>query len=223
MISKINNQFFKNRYEVLFVSLIFLILLNPFFQKMAYGKWFLNIGVYVVSLIAIISFQHKPAKFAIGLVLGVLSISSNLVNETLLTRITNLSQEFLVFLFFSFVAIALFISILKEKEVTKNLIFAAVCAYLFIGFAFGGLYNLIEILSPNSFSFGQNIDEVQKTFAFHYQYLSFTVLTTVGFGDIVPLTAHAKSLVIIEEVIGVFYMAIFVSRLIAAERQQHEK
>lgn len=214
-------EIYKIRFILLFCSLIGLIILNPIFENLTYGKWFINLSFYFVTLLAIVSLKHNPVKFTIGLILGFLSISSNIFNETQLVWSTNFSQVLFSFLFFSYVAMAIFMSILREKEVTRNIIFAAVCAYLFIGFAFGSLYQLIELYAPHSFDFSSTLDEVQKAFAFQYHYFSFTVLTTVGFGDITPISALAKSLIMIEEFTGVFYMAIFVSRLITAEKRYH--
>ena len=49
---------------------------------------------------------------------------------------------------------------------------------------------------------------------FELLYLSFTTLTSVGLSDIVPVFAHARSLVILEQVAGVLYVALVVARLV---------
>lgn len=210
--------FFKNRYVYLFISLIVFILLIPVCQLTSSGKWLINIGLYFISLITVASLQQNRGKLILGLVLGLAILLLSSLDLTSPNLITRSLHVFFSFLFFSFVSVSIFINILEQRVVSQNLIFAALCAYLFIGFSFGQLYHLIEIIQPGAFLFSKNVDLSQTINSFYYLYFSFTVLTSVGFGDVIPASNYAKSLVMIEEITGIFYVAIFVARLISTEK-----
>lgn len=91
--------------------------------------------------------------------------------------------------------------------------FGAVDAYVLIGFTFASLYALLELVQPNAFhssvpGMGGKLSWVEL------MYFSFTVLTSTGFGEITPATNMARSLIVIEQVLGVMYVAFLVARLV---------
>ncbi len=94
----------------------------------------------------------------------------------------------------------------------------AVCVYLLVGMTFGNLYDLIETLQPGSFQV--NVDTAGlsgigwRTLIF----FSFMTLTTIGLGDVTPVTTQAQSLVLIEGVIGVLYVAVLIARVVGSTR-----
>jgi voltage-gated potassium channel Kch len=92
---------------------------------------------------------------------------------------------------------------------------------LLIGITFGLAYLLIESLVPGSFK-----DTVQPGKHFtpaDFTFFSFVTLTTVGYGDIVPWGPHARSLAILESVLGIMYPAVLVSRLVGLHGRKREE
>lgn len=86
--------------------------------------------------------------------------------------------------------------------------------YLLIGGTWAGIYSLVEAVAPGSFAFDRalNPDGVIRTFDLIY--FSFTSLTTMGYGDLVPATSHARSFAVLEAIVGVMYLATIISRLV---------
>ena len=74
------------------------------------------------------------------------------------------------------------------------------------------LYTLLEYIFPHSFSLSNSNTDNDNLF-YVLLYFSFTTLTSVGYGDITPITHQARSLVIIEQLIGVFFVAVLIARL----------
>jgi hypothetical protein len=97
---------------------------------------------------------------------------------------------------------------LKDKTISVTTLFGSLSAYLFIGLVFAYLYLFVEWLSPMSFS---QLNTAQETQA---MYFSFITLTTVGFGEIVPLKPIAQTLVWFEAFIGQSYLALIIGQLI---------
>lgn len=214
-----DTKYTANRFIYLFGSLILLIILMPTLQQSSLGKSILNTSFLVTSLLSITTMRHQHLKFSIAALLGAMAISINFLDLIFPNQTMDSIRVMITSLFFSCISISLFSSILREREVTNELIMAALCTYVFIGFSFAEVYQAIDMFSPHSFSGVTAMTNQFKIITLEYLYFSFTTLTTVGFGDIVPISLQAKAIVIIEEVTGLFYMAIFVSRLIAAERR----
>ncbi len=103
--------------------------------------------------------------------------------------------------------------VLDEGVVGIEHIFGAICAYILIAMAFGTLYFILELEQPGSFNGVHVVLHTGERPWWQFFYFSFTTLSTVGYGDIVPATARARSFVIIEQLLAIFYVAILISRL----------
>jgi voltage-gated potassium channel len=105
--------------------------------------------------------------------------------------------------------------IFASPLVTLDTIFAAVVAYLLIAVAFAQAYLLLFYAAPQSFNLPP-ADPVDSYTIFHGMmlYFSLVIITTVGVGDIVPLTPVARTLTVIEAMIGQFFVAILVAWLV---------
>jgi len=121
--------------------------------------------------------------------------------------------------------------IVRSKKVDADTLFRAVNGYLLIGFAWSGLYQMVTLVDGGSILVGGiPITETPRDLWSSLMYFSFVTLTTLGYGDIVPNSAHAQSLATLEAVIGQLYIAMLIARLIAAfsvrqiaEREELEK
>jgi hypothetical protein len=104
-------------------------------------------------------------------------------------------------------------AIRREKEVTEDLITGAVCAYLLIGMLWTFVYYFLVLAKEGSFGLARTFRHDVGSF-FYY---SFVTLTTLGYGDIVPLTSPARSLAVLEAVTGQLYLAITIARLVGVQ------
>ena len=104
----------------------------------------------------------------------------------------------------------------KEGPVTSQRIQAAVAAYLLIVLAFALGYMLISFLMPGAFGFpdkAPNIDDPRFGYIFHY--FSISTITTLGYGDIVPVHPFARTLATVEALVGQLFPAILLARLVS--------
>jgi voltage-gated potassium channel len=120
------------------------------------------------------------------------------------------------------VGLLILVDVLAAERIVFDLIFGALCVFVLLGLCWANVYQLIERLSPGSFMVDYaryQIDASADPFASLglFTYYSFVTLTTVGYGDIVPVSALARWLVWLEAVAGQFYMAVFVARLIGLQ------
>jgi Ion channel len=102
-------------------------------------------------------------------------------------------------------------AVFAPGQVTYHRIIGAVLLYLTIGLVFVGLFTLVGVVSPGSFS-GLRIDNAPGL-ASELIYFSFVTLTSIGYGDIVPVHPVARSLCNVEGIIGQLYPATLLARL----------
>ena len=102
--------------------------------------------------------------------------------------------------------------LLKKGPVTADKLHGALAGYIMIAILWAFIYALVESFTPGSFSFPQ-ADATDPHDFFRLLYFSFTTLTTVGYGDITPVSDQARSSVMSEEFMGVFFVGILIARL----------
>jgi hypothetical protein len=112
-------------------------------------------------------------------------------------------------------------AVFAPGRVTYHRIIGAVLVYLTIGQIFVGFYGVIDLLAPQAFS-GLDVAESPK-FASDLTYLSFVTLTTVGYGDILPVHPLARSLCTLEAIIGQLYPATLLARLVSLEIEDRRR
>ncbi|MGR5094537.1 potassium channel family protein [Vibrio maritimus] len=111
--------------------------------------------------------------------------------------------------------------VLFHGEVNTNKVVGSVALFLLLGLMWAIVYLIIIEYSPNAFtgleaiSWGENFSNAA--------YFSFVTLTTLGYGDISPISPLAQVVVYLEAIVGVFYMAIVVSSLVSANLEHREK
>ena len=123
-------------------------------------------------------------------------------------------------LFHAFVVVCLLRYMLRDEIMTRDEVFAAAGLYVLMAFVFAYLYALIEHWQPGAFviNTANNPDGVTRWW--DLLYFSFTCLTSVGFGEITPANDHARSLVMMQQMAGVLYFALVISRLVTLQARR---
>ncbi len=123
-------------------------------------------------------------------------------------------------LFHAFVVVCLLRYMLRDEIMTRDEVFAAAGLYVLMAFVFAYLYALIEHWQPGAFviNTANNPDGVTRWW--DLLYFSFTCLTSVGFGEITPANDHARSLVMLQQMAGVLYFALVISRLVTLQARR---
>lgn len=117
--------------------------------------------------------------------------------------------------FFSLLGGLIMKYVLQDEESTSYRIQGAIIVYVVVGIFCALLYHSIYLNNKGAFNF-TTVEPVQVTFA-HLLYFSFTVQTTVGSGDIFPISPWAKSIVIFESMFGMLYPVVIIARLVTLE------
>lgn len=204
------------RYGSLLLVLACLIIFQPFVVT-AVGKIILE-TLFIAALLTglwAIKIQQKLFRFAVFLLVvsQSLGFSGTFLNQTTLFGL-GLSGEIL---FLSIVAIVILLDLFRSKKVTGDTMAGAVCVYLLIALVWGYIYVLVEINFPGSFSFTQEQARMQLWLAqefYSFFYFSLITMTTVGYGDMAPVSTVARTCASLEAILGQIYLTILVARLV---------
>ncbi|MBO9549404.1 ion channel [Pseudomonas sp.] len=196
----------------LLLLLIGLVLVFPYLEEGLIARTLLGILFSSVLLVGAFATPHTQRAFSLKLGLALLGIS---LQWTALwtANLTILNLAGITYAASLGVTIAGVLRyVLKRGQITADKLHGALAGYIMIAFAWAFIYAVTELSTSASFGPG-HLDFTQPGTLFKLIYFSFTTLTTTGFGDVVPLTNHARSLVMVEEFTGVFYVGVLIARL----------
>ena len=197
---------------VLLVVQLLGVLMYPFMEGTAFGRPTFEIFGALVLGLAVWSVRDSPGPTWVIVVLGVaasaLSIADGLGPSPVLAG----ASAVLHALFYFFAAGSLMVYILADRQVTTDELYAVGATFTLVAWAFAYVYAMTQILWPGSFTAAVNSD-FPRTWV-ELLFLSFATLTSTGLSDVVPISMQARAVSMIEQLAGVGYIALFVSRVV---------
>lgn len=163
---------------------------------------------------------QRRRRSIIAWTLGVPAVAERLIVPFAPSHALYIAGSILWLLLFGFITWNELRAVLKQKEITREVISMSISTYLFFGLTFGLFYIALHDLQPNAFSFGAGAPLSEQQTIPVLIYFSLTTLSTIGFGDITPLTLQARYAAVAEGITGQFYLAILVARLVGMQMTQ---
>lgn len=203
----------ENSFVVLLAGTVLLLLLFPFLH----GDFWLRLirGMLILAL-------YLPTVFAHGRHLGLLTLASCLFLTSLGTLVWELStgaeqaelwHSAANACYFLVLACVLIRFVAGQELVSHNVVFATLVVYVLLAFTWTFLYDFVETLDRGSFAhMGTGEGDMNQRVAFFY--FSMTTITTVGYGDITPVTPLARMLAIVEALVGQMYLVAAVATVV---------
>lgn len=187
------------------------VLLYPLMEQAAQGRVYFGVFGVIVLGLSLRMVYRSPGVSWVAFLLAILVVVLLLVNVKGTSNTLTLFTYALEAVFYFYAASCLIIYMLQDDRVTRDEFFAAGATFTLLAWAFAHLYMLCQLLIPDSFA-SQSV--VSSRSWMELLFLSFTCLSGVGIGDILPISPMARALVMLEEFTGVMYIALVVSRLI---------
>jgi hypothetical protein len=188
------------------------VLLYPAMEGSAGRALFSAFGIIVLALV-VLAVRATPALTWIGILLGapatVLLLIQAVTNSDTLLPYSSAFESVLYF----YAAGALITYMLADHEITRDELFAIGATFTLVAWGFAYVFVVCQAIEPGSFIAAVE-PEGDRTWV-ELLFLSFTTLSSTGLSDVVPVEPFARSLVMIEQVAGVAYVAVVVSRIIA--------
>jgi len=214
----------RGRFSYLFFAQVLLLILFPYVETPGLPTVLFRLLGVSAFLSCVYALSEKHAHWITALALA---IPAGILNAIYAFRPSaGLAVPTLIctLLFLIFTLAFLLRAVIKAEKVTHDTIYGAISVYLMMAIVWGAAYMLLETTQPTAFSMdiarhgNRGMDWSDCVF------YSFVTLTTIGYGDIVPITAQARSLSILEAVSGTLYVAVLIARFVgvySATKTQH--
>jgi len=199
----------------LLVVLVALFTCAPFVEEMRGGNLILSILFSLVLLAAVFAVAKRKRVLIIAIILAIPAIAGRWINHFRPDLVH--PAVFLVFalVLLAFAIVHMLRFILHAPVVNVEVLCASISVYLMLGLMWTVAYWLVDQLTPGgAFSFNTNRG-AQSMNGFTGFYFSFITLSTVGYGDITPVSRIARWLAAMEAMTGLLYVAVLIARLVS--------
>ncbi len=214
----------QHRFVILFFTLIAFLLLVPVVHqlRLAYSPTLppiLENFIFVAVLVAaVISVSNKHSWRFLGVALGLPAAVLGVLRGVTDGAVIAVAHHVIVGAFLGYVVVVMFVFIFTTRRVTTNTVCASLCIYLILGAVWALGYSLLHRFDPGAFRSTVSDPSVELRFgeggSTGVLYFSFCTLTTLGYGDIVPISPLARTLASVEAITGQLYLAVLVARLV---------
>ena len=198
---------------VLLAAQLLGVLLYPFMGESATGRGMLSLFSLFVLLLAVWALRTTPALTRVTVLLGVPVVVLTIMEALNPTgQATVLWSSVLHAAFYLYTTVGLLLYMFNDRKVTPDELFATGATFTVVAWAFAYLYVAVQVIWPGSFVAATN-PEAPRSWV-ELLFLSFTTLTSTGLSDVIPVLPHARALVMIEQVGGLMYVALVISRIV---------
>jgi len=199
-----------NRFLYLLISLVAFVTLVPVLEELGYGGMIFDIFLSTVLLLAAYAASESRGYFILASILAGPALVLRWINNFVGSPWLQFVAGVLTVLFLWLVVALILSHVLRAERVSREKIFGALSVYLIFGVVWGLVFMLEDFLVPGSFRYGEG----ERSGA-EMVYFSFVTLTTLGYGDIVPVSPSARALATLEALTGQLYLTVLVARLVA--------
>ena len=199
----------------LLISLLIIFTVSPFVIPYYYGPVVLDLIAAIVLVSATYAVSGRRSFFIFAISVSTISVALTFWLAAAPSHWLIILSHGSLVIVISFFAVAILTYVLGSGRVTSDKIYGAICAYLLFGYAWTFAYSVIEEVQPGSFTSLTTIDAHDiVSRVMQMRYFSFVSLTSVGYGDIVPHTQLARTMALLEAMLGQFYLVALIGRLV---------
>ena len=204
----------REKYSILLAAVLVNVIAAPFMPSSVSLELFMDITFTIVMFGAVFSIskgRKAPLAVSVTLMLPCLFFIWWTYFYTHHENILLVSAV-LQALFILYISFLIFISILQAPKVTPDVISGAIVVYLFGAVFFAKLYLILELTYPGSFTVPH--EAILKDPGI-LRYFSMVTISTLGYGDISPVSSQARSMATVEAILGQVYLAVLIARLVS--------
>ena len=216
--SEFKSDVSSHRFFFLFLFLLAALILYPYAEGSRIGYYtlrFLGTAVIFLSVYAV-SFRRRLLVFA--LVLAVPAFYLRIVVPKINPTSFSVVNMVLSFAFDVIIVVTIFRRVFSKEQANSETIFGALCIYLLVGFSFASVYGMVAAFQPKAFYLDPLVNLRTVPDRFDLVYYSFGTMTSLGATGITPVSGQARSLTVLEALLGVLYLAVLIARLMGAYR-----
>jgi hypothetical protein len=202
------------------VALVFLFIAFPFLELFKNGDSLEALLMTLVLGSGVLAVGRRPRILVVAVLLALPALVARWIKIFWDDAVPVEAYLIPALLFIGFVMLQFLFFILRAPRVNSEVLCAGVAGYLLLGIIWMFAYILVARVHPGSFSYNVGPPPEHSLASFDAFYFSFITLSTVGYGDITPVTHIARTLAMTEAMTGTVYMAVLISRLVALYTSQ---
>ena len=203
------------------IALVFLFIVFPFAELFKNGDTIEALLMTLVLVSGVLAVGRRRRTLVIAVVLVSLALVARWIKVFWDDAVPVEAYLIPALLFIGFVILQFLLFILRAPRVNSEVLCAGVAGYLLLGILWMFAYILLARMHPGSFSYNVGPPPPTHSLAsFDAFYFSYITLSTVGYGDITPVTHVARTLAMTEAMTGTIYIAVLISRLVALYSSQ---
>lgn len=222
----------QHRFTVLLCGLSLMIFASPIVKLLRPGppnlfSRLLVLACFALMLLsAIFVISGSRRHLVVGVILSIPTVLLQSVNAVRPSEQLSAWGYAVTILFLGYIVALVIQALFQQRTITADSICASLCAYLLLGIAWAFIYALIEHQMPESFHISKahltdtdqlNVNGAHLGFAIYY---SFVTLSTLGYGDVIPVNSISRVFSYSEAVVGQIYLAVLVARLVGLHISQ---
>ncbi len=205
-----------HKFFLLFVFLLGYLILYPYTQINVVGYYIFRIVAVAVTVLSVYAVSFRRSLILFGLALAIPVFLEHFgIFETDASALSILNTC-LTFAFDAFIIAVIFRRVYVHGRPNSETVFGALCIYLLVGFSFASIYRLVVTVQSHAFYLDPITNSRTVPNRFDLIYYSFGTMTSLGAPGITAVSHQARSLSVIEAMLGVLYLAVLISRLMGA-------
>jgi hypothetical protein len=211
---------FRGRFALLFWFLLGSITFYPYAETSGLGYYLFRIVGAAIILLTVYAVTFRRGLLLLVVALAIPSIVQHLFLHPHSPGVWRLIDRILSLAFDLLIIGIIGRHIFERETPDSECIFGALCIYLMLGFSFAGVYTAIDTAHPDAFYLTPALNIHDTPDRFDFIYFSFGTLTELGTPGINAVAPVARSVSLLEAIVGVLYLAVLISRLINAYRAE---
>ena len=201
----------KERFLILICLILGLLVLVPILNRFVTARIFLDIFLTAIVISMVYTISHKKRYVITGVLFAIVMLASLWLQYFFQNKGIAAIAMITGIIFISVVIASILGFMFKSEMINREIIYQAILLYLLAALSWAFLYTFLELVDPASF----NIDLDQpQSYLLVFQYYSFVTITTLGYGDITPVTEVAKAFSVLEAIVGQLYLVVVVAWLV---------
>jgi hypothetical protein len=197
------------------ISLLLLVIVTPFVEDLEHGPLIEGLLLTFMLVSAVLAVSNRWSTLLSSLALAVMAIVARWLHHLYADQLSPIIYLVPVLALLGFVLVIYLTYVLRAPIVTFGVLCAAVSMYLMLGLGWAMAYVLIANLNPTAFASSDHSTGPNTMNGFNAFYFSFVTLSTVGYGDIVPVSRTARLLAVLEATTGTLFVAMLIARLVS--------
>ncbi|MES2661292.1 MAG: ion channel [Verrucomicrobiota bacterium] len=199
----------------LLCALVLMLAATPFIEESRNGKFIETVLMTLVLISAGLAVGGQRRVLVMAIILLIPTIAANWTHHLFPGLVSPAAHLGCCIVFIGFIVFSILRFIMRASRVDSQVISAAISIYILIGLLWTFAYLIVGHYTPAAFTIHTESGDPQTMTNFNALYFSYSSLSTLGFGDIIPVSKVARTLAFMEAMTGMLYVAILISRLVS--------